>query len=95
MSFELVPWQGPQMEWKLYLSRGSGPILHNQPKNPTLLSGISEREPVADPFTLFNRMYDVFWPLELSSKCYLATIIAILAFLMWPNIILEFNRYIL
>jgi hypothetical protein len=41
------------------------------------------------------RMYDVFWPLELSSKCYLAAFIAILAFLMWPNIILEFNRYIL
>jgi hypothetical protein len=40
-------------------------------------------------------MYDVFWPLELSSKCYLAAFIAILVFLMWPNIILEFNRYIL
>jgi hypothetical protein len=37
--------------------------------------------------------YDVFWPLELSSKCYLAAFIAKLAFLMWPNIILEFNRY--
>jgi hypothetical protein len=41
------------------------------------------------------RMYDVFWPLELSSKCYLAAFIAILGFLMWPNIILEFNRNIL
>jgi hypothetical protein len=40
------------------------------------------------------RMYDVIWPLEWSSKCYLAAFIAILAFLMWPNIILEFNRYI-
>jgi hypothetical protein len=40
-----------------------------------------------------TRMYDVFWPLELSSKCYLAAFIAIFAFLMWPNIILEFNRY--
>jgi hypothetical protein len=28
------------------------------------------------------RMYDVAWPLELSSKCYLAAFIAILAFLM-------------
>jgi hypothetical protein len=35
------------------------------------------------------RMYDVFWPLELSSKCFLAA----LAFLMWPNIILEFNLF--
>jgi hypothetical protein len=41
------------------------------------------------------RMYDVFWPLELSSKCYLAAFIVILAFLMWANIILEFNRYTL
>jgi hypothetical protein len=41
------------------------------------------------------RAYDVFWPLELSSKCYLAAFIAILAFLMWPNIIVEFNRYML
>jgi hypothetical protein len=40
-------------------------------------------------------MYAVFWPLELSSKCFLAAFIAILAFLMWPNIILEFSRYIL
>jgi hypothetical protein len=34
-------------------------------------------------------MYNVFWPLELSSMCYLAAFIAITAFLMWPNIILE------
>jgi hypothetical protein len=37
-----------------------------------------------------------FWLLDLwSSKCYLAAFIAITAFLMWSNIILEFNRYIL
>jgi hypothetical protein len=37
-------------------------------------------------------MYDVFNRWILSSKCYLAAFIAITAFLMWPNIILEFNR---
>jgi hypothetical protein len=40
-------------------------------------------------------MYDVFGRWILSSKCYLAAFIAITAFLMWPNIILEFNRNIL
>jgi hypothetical protein len=41
------------------------------------------------------RMYDVFGRWFLSSKCYLAAFIAITAFLMWPNIILEFTRNIL
>jgi hypothetical protein len=43
------------------------------------------------------RMYNVFGRWILSSKCYLASFIAITltAFLMWPKIILEFNRNIL
>jgi hypothetical protein len=41
------------------------------------------------------RMYDVFGRWILSSKCYLAAFIAIKAFLMWLNIILEFNRSLL
>jgi hypothetical protein len=41
------------------------------------------------------RMYDVFGRWMLSSKCYLAAFIAITEFLMWPHIILEFNRYML
>jgi hypothetical protein len=41
------------------------------------------------------RMYDVFGRWILSSKCYLAAFIAIISFLMWPNIILEFHRNIL
>jgi hypothetical protein len=40
-------------------------------------------------------MYDVLGRWILSSKCYLASFIAITAFLMWPNIILEFIRNIL
>jgi hypothetical protein len=40
-------------------------------------------------------MYDVFGRWMLSSKCYLAAFIAIKAFLMWPNIILEFSRNLL
>jgi hypothetical protein len=41
------------------------------------------------------RMYDVFGRLILSSMRYLAAFIAITAFLMWLNIILELNRNIL
>jgi hypothetical protein len=41
------------------------------------------------------RMYNVFGHWILSSKRYLAAFIATTAFLMWPNIILEFNRKIL
>jgi hypothetical protein len=40
-------------------------------------------------------MYDVFGRWILSLKCYLATFIAITAFLMWLNIICEFKRNIL